>query len=996
MLLACCALFRETVFDLAMRGAFSRALPCDVQEANRLTIAAFSEGTPGSVVYLSSEGLDGVRRLTLLIKVEAPLFEGTVGPVDIGIGIDNTFRVAHVKAGSAAHMSGEVAQYDEILEIDDSPILPSATRREIENKLKREAGQRIVLLLAPSTHAQPPGATSHARQTKRVELVASDILDSTRATAVQTYRHILLRCKSHDALHRMQTGAPLSKPPPIFWGVSPAFAGAGTSALTNGEALAFYEDVDENGGGRENENGGGGSRQKRGAGAIEKQDAGDKGGGRQAVLFGAAGGRDAAQGGDARNGTEKGWAGVGGGLQGRAETVGARVSAITPVEAEKQVGRDVAAGAVGGQRGPGGKAIVEIAVVQTPPRSTREWEALIEEELEEGQSTVTTPVTIPVASWSSTNTSPAQEIQRKEAMHHINASHHRSKSRGSSWIETLFPPPPFLAHVPKESAISHARAPRSRMVDARIAVKRKPEAPAARATSPAQLSLSHPSPQPRTAALIAQEPVTTLSPPYATATDDTDGGPLLPSSLLWPDTLRPLQQAPLVPILCLSPSPLPSASPSSSCQDAALPSSPAQASSHAAFEEQYWLEQQQLLQQQLLQGDERAQRPEASPSSLPPPATATAIIPPGGSGGGGGGDREGVLGQDSDSGFSSDSFSGGRAGRGLRRVLAAPGSVDAAMSDQHGTGGDKGASSDRPSPPGILISPREGLVSRYTRSRSRSSESREHREVTFQEPPHNWQEADQDAAATLRQKLTPPPPRSPHLPPNSIAREKELFESAERERELLAAAGIAATAAAAADEKRRTLAAVAAVAADENRMLTSSSPVLPAKLPSSDSQEGKQWRQPEAVRKMFLDRQRAIERYYLNFAVDDAVALTRETVKTGAVQPLLDFQRAELMALVDAYDRLILENIFDAFDLDSDGVLSEEEGTALLSLWLKGAHLHLLPVLHSLVAGLVSSKMRMVLAFGRNADQGNNANMWGQDSDVAWVLRSSAPSAFAV
>ena len=179
-------------------------------------------------------------------------------------------------------------------------------------------------------------------------------------------------------------------------------------------------------------------------------------------------------------------------------------------------------------------------------------------------------------------------------------------------------------------------------------------------------------------------------------------------------------------------------------------------------------------------------------------------------------------------------------------------------------------------------------------------------------------------------------------------------------------------------------------------MLKWTTPVLPAKTPSSDSQEGKQWRQPEAVRKLFLDRQRAIERYYLNFPVDDAVALTRETVKTGAVQPLLDFQRAELMALVDAYDRLILENIFDAFDLDSDGVISEEEGTALLSLWLKGAHLHLLPVLHSLVAGLVSSKMRMVLAFGRDADQRNNANMWGQDSDVAWVLRSSAPLAFAL
>ena len=579
-------------------GAFSRALPRDVQEANRLTIAAFSEGTPGSVVYLTSKGLDGVRRLSLLIKVEAPLFEGTVGPVDIGIAIDNSFRVALVKAGSAAHMSGEVAQYDEILQIDGVPILPSATRREVENKLKREAGQRIVLLLSPSTHAQPPGATSHARQTKRVELVACGILDAPRATAVQAYRDLLLRCKSHDALHRTQTGAPLSKPPPVFWGVSPAFSHVSTSVLSSGVehegALAFCGDVDKKGGGRGNENGGGGrSRQKRGAGASKKEDAADTGGGRQAVPLGAAGGRDAAE--DARRGTEKGWAGVGGELQGPAEAVGASVSAVTPVDAGIQVGRDV-----------------EVAVVQPPPRSTREWEALIEEELEEGQSTVTTPVVTPVASWSSPNTSPSQEIQRKEAMHHIN-THHPSKSRCSSWIDTLFPPPPFLSQVPKESAISHARAPRSRMVDARIAIKRKPEAPAARAT-----------PEPRTAALFAQEPVTTPSPPYATATDDNDGGALLPSSLLWPDTLRPLQQAPLVPMLRLPHSPPPSASPSSSCQDAALPSSPPQASSHAAFEEQYWLEQQQQQQQQ---GDERAQRPEASSSYLPPLATATAIIP---------------------------------------------------------------------------------------------------------------------------------------------------------------------------------------------------------------------------------------------------------------------------------------------------------------------------------------------------------------------------------
>ena len=47
----------------------------------------------------------------------------------------------------------------------------------------------------------------------------------------------------------------------------------------------------------------------------------------------------------------------------------------------------------------------------------------------------------------------------------------------------------------------------------------------------------------------------------------------------------------------------------------------------------------------------------------------------------------------------------------------------------------------------------------------------------------------------------------------------------------------------------------------------------------------------------------------------------------------------------------IVERLFSAFDEDEDGVLSGTEGRALLQHWLKGAHLHLLSLLHSLLAG---------------------------------------------
>ena len=62
-----------------------KTLPADIGEALKRTMGAFSEGSPGAVIQILSEGLDCVRRYVNLIKVEAPCFEGSVGKVDLGI-----------------------------------------------------------------------------------------------------------------------------------------------------------------------------------------------------------------------------------------------------------------------------------------------------------------------------------------------------------------------------------------------------------------------------------------------------------------------------------------------------------------------------------------------------------------------------------------------------------------------------------------------------------------------------------------------------------------------------------------------------------------------------------------------------------------------------------------------------------------------------------------------------------------------------------------------
>ena len=161
--------------------------------------------------------------------------------------------------------------------------------------------------------------------------------------------------------------------------------------------------------------------------------------------------------------------------------------------------------------------------------------------------------------------------------------------------------------------------------------------------------------------------------------------------------------------------------------------------------------------------------------------------------------------------------------------------------------------------------------------------------------------------------------------------------------------------------------------------------------------------QAEAVRLVFEDRARGIERYYREFPVDEAAALSVQAVHTtdtpgsgaaarpaaskdvGPAAALLDLQTTQRLAFLSAFDCSVVGNLFDAFDVDGDGVLSQAEGKKLLTQWLKGAQLHLLSVLEKLVAGLVTCKIRMGLAMSRLLD----TQAGEDDEDVEWVLEKT-------
>ena len=161
--------------------------------------------------------------------------------------------------------------------------------------------------------------------------------------------------------------------------------------------------------------------------------------------------------------------------------------------------------------------------------------------------------------------------------------------------------------------------------------------------------------------------------------------------------------------------------------------------------------------------------------------------------------------------------------------------------------------------------------------------------------------------------------------------------------------------------------------------------------------------QAEAVRLVFEDRARGIERYYREFPVDEAAALSVQAVHTtdtprsgpgarpaasqgvGPASALLDLQTTQRLAFLSAFDFSVMGNLFDAFDVDGDGMLSQTEGEKLLIQWLKGAQLHLLSVLEKLVAGLVTCKIRIGLAMSRLLD----TQAGEDDEDVEWVLEKT-------
>ena len=77
----------------------------------------------------------------------------------------------------------------------------------MQEKLQREAGQRINLLLSKAEYDQ--GVRTASTNSEHVELVAAALLDPPRATAAHAYRCDLRRA-AQDALRRRQSGSPFS------------------------------------------------------------------------------------------------------------------------------------------------------------------------------------------------------------------------------------------------------------------------------------------------------------------------------------------------------------------------------------------------------------------------------------------------------------------------------------------------------------------------------------------------------------------------------------------------------------------------------------------------------------------------------------------------------------------------------------------------------------------------------------------------------------------
>jgi len=133
-----------------------------------------------------TEGLDGVRRTVVLIKIVAPYFEapgadegaGAPAKLDLGVVLDKSHHVSLVKVGSAADVSGHLSLHDRLLEVDSIPLPPACDPQEVQRMLRREPGQRLQLLVAKADF-KPPSPQSDGANREHVEIVAAPALDDT-------------------------------------------------------------------------------------------------------------------------------------------------------------------------------------------------------------------------------------------------------------------------------------------------------------------------------------------------------------------------------------------------------------------------------------------------------------------------------------------------------------------------------------------------------------------------------------------------------------------------------------------------------------------------------------------------------------------------------------------------------------------------------------------------------------------------------------------------
>ena len=165
----------------------------------------------GSLLHMQTEGLDGVRRTVVLIKIVAPYFEapgnestGVPDKIDLGVVLDKSHHVSLVKVGSAADVSGHLSLHDRVLEVDSVPLPPSCDPQEVQRMLRREPGRRLQLLVAKADF-KPPSPQSDGANREHVEMVAAPALDDVCRSQVLKYRQYLAQAR-REVVSRQHSG----------------------------------------------------------------------------------------------------------------------------------------------------------------------------------------------------------------------------------------------------------------------------------------------------------------------------------------------------------------------------------------------------------------------------------------------------------------------------------------------------------------------------------------------------------------------------------------------------------------------------------------------------------------------------------------------------------------------------------------------------------------------------------------------------------------------